>query len=153
MTAVTAIASVSLAATLLGGCGGGASSYSLGSTFSCLNARAISVTYHLDDTDYFVFDDRAREAGGGALYADLDRNAVLVVFERSESDAKRTEAAYREGRRPLRLGVDADDDARDMSEVLWRSGTAVLLWAKPPMTRKRQKSPVASAGSTALTTH
>jgi hypothetical protein len=123
---------VALAVPLLAACGGEASSYSLGSTFSCLNAHADSVTYHLDDTDYFVFDDLARKAGGGALYADLGRNSVVVVFERSESDAKRTEAAYREGGHPLRLAAGADGATLDTNEVLRRSGNAVLLWTRRP---------------------
>ena len=122
---------MSFGSALLGGCGGSAPSYSLPPTFSCLKPRAVSLTFHLDDTDYFVFDELARSAGGGALYAELDHNSVVVVFERSVSGAERTEAAYKEGR-VLRQGPALAADAPDMTDHVRRSRNAVLLWGKPP---------------------
>jgi hypothetical protein len=119
----TCAAVVALAVPLLAACGGEASSYSLGATFSCLRANGFEVTYHLDDSDYFVFDPIARAAGGGALRAKSDESAVMVVFERSEGDAKQTEAEYR---RPPAVGIGNVEDA------LQRRRNAVLLWLRMP---------------------
>ena len=108
---------MALALPLLAACSGDPPSYSLGPTFSCLRADGFEVTYHLDDSDYFVFDPIARAAGGGALRAKRDESAVVVVFERSEDDAKHTEGEYR---RP-----PAED-------ALQRRRNAVLLWLRMP---------------------
>ena len=91
----TRVTVVPLAVPLLAACGGDAPSYSLGPTFSCLRADGFEVTYHLDDSDYFVFDPIARAAGGGALRAKRDEGSVIVVFERSVDDAKHTEGEYK----------------------------------------------------------
>ena len=111
---------MALAVPLLAACGGDASSYSLGPTFSCLEADGFEVTYHLDDSDYFVFDPIARAAGGGALRAKSDESAVIVVFERSEGDAKHTEDEYKAA-----FGGDIED-------ALQRRRNAVLLWVRKP---------------------
>jgi uncharacterized membrane protein YdfJ with MMPL/SSD domain len=57
-----------------------------------------------------------------ALRAKSDESAVVVVFERSEGDAKHTEGEYKaaEG------GLDRIDDA------LQRRRNAVLLWLRMP---------------------
>jgi hypothetical protein len=111
-----------LAVPLLAACGGEASRYSLGPTFSCLRADGFEVTYHLDDSDYFVFDPIAQAARGGALRAKSDESAVVVVFERSEGDAKHTEGEYK----AAGGGLDRIDDA------LQRRRNAVLLWLRMP---------------------
>jgi hypothetical protein len=120
---------------MLGGCGGRAPSYSLSATYSCLKPRVVSLTFHLDDTDYFVFDEVAQRSGGGALYAKLGDNAFIVVFERSVGDAKRTEAAYRDGH-VLRKAPESAVDTPDMVDPIRRTRNAVLLWSKPPDERE-----------------
>ena len=107
---------------LLAACGGDASSYSLGPTFSCLRANGFEVTYHLDDSDYFVFDPIAQAAGGGALRAKRDESAVVVVFERSEGDAKHTEGEYK---------AIAPGGIGNIEDPLQRRRNAVLLWLRP----------------------
>ena len=120
----TCAAVMALAVPLLAACGGEASSYSLGPTFSCLRANGFEVTYHLDDSDYFVFDPIARAAGGGALRAKRDESAaVVVVFERSEGDAKHTKGEYT---------AIAGGRLGNIEDALQRRRNAVLLWLRMP---------------------
>ena len=112
MKAMLALAAAAAWSAILAGCGGDSPRYSLGSTVSCLKAAGVSVTYHLDDSDYVVFPPFARAARGGALQATIGATTVLVVFERSEDDAKRTVvAAEDEAGMAARDQVVAIDDA------------------------------------------
>jgi hypothetical protein len=114
---------VALAVPLLAACGGDAPTYSLGPTFSCLRADGFEVTYHLDDSDYFVFDPIAQAARGGALRAKSDESGVIIVFDR-KGDAKQTEAEYR---RPPAVGI-----GNNIADALQRRRNAVLLWLRMP---------------------
>ena len=110
---------IAIAMVALAGCGGGGgSSYALEPTVSCLEGKGVSVSTDDDDLDFF-----AQDAGEGALEADLDRNSVTVVFERSESDAKRTKAAYS-------LFAGALDAPAD--DILQQLGNTVIAWTRTP---------------------
>jgi hypothetical protein len=98
----------------------------MGPTYSCLERDGVSVTDNLDDADYFAFDPIARAARGGALRADLANNSVVVVFERSEDDARRAQAAY-EDAPPV-----FPDPTRLENENVQRVRNAVVLWMRPP---------------------
>ena len=71
-----------------------------------------------DDLDYV-----AQDAGEGALVAEIDPNSVTIVFERSEGDARRTQAAYE-------IFAGAFDTSTE--DILHRSGNAVVVWDKTP---------------------
>ena len=131
----TTLAGGLLVGSMLGGCGGSAPNYSLSATYACLEPRVVSLKFHLDDTDYFVFDEVAQRSGGGALHATLRDNSFIAVFERSVGDAKRTEAAHRDGR-VMRQASESDVDTPDLQDPIRRTRNAVLLWAKPPDERE-----------------
>jgi hypothetical protein len=114
------IASLSLATlgVALGGCGGGGASYALDDTVSCLQGNGISVSTDEDDLDFV-----AQDAGEGALEAEIGENTVTVAFERSENDAKRTEAAYK---------IFAGALDTPVEDILNRRGNAVVAWENTP---------------------
>jgi hypothetical protein len=116
-----------LGAALQSGCGGSSPLYSLGPTFKCLDDAGIPVTHHLDDTDYFVFDPIARAAGGGALHASIGLGSVVVAFERSEGDAKRTEEEYRASQPSIPAAANPPSD---LDDVLKRRRNAVVIWQR-----------------------
>jgi hypothetical protein len=124
-----AIGSVGLA--FVTSCGGDAPSYSLISTYSCLKDHGAEVTHDLDDLDFFVFDPIAREAGAGALKADVGANSVVVVFERSVDEAKQTEAAYKTTPREV-LNSTLGNPGPPIEDLLRRSRNVVVLWLTPP---------------------
>jgi hypothetical protein len=68
-------------------------------------------------------DSIAREADGGALRAQVAGDSAIVAFERSEDDAKRTEAAYR------RVLTAAD---KPVTYLLRRNRNAVVVWDRDP---------------------
>jgi hypothetical protein len=78
-----------------------------------------------DDLDYV-----AQDAGEGAFETDIGSNSVTVVFERSDGDAKRTEAAYKV------FGAAFDTPVED---ILHRAGSVVVVWDKTPSDSEEQQ--------------
>jgi hypothetical protein len=137
MRTVVATSSVMLGVALSAACAGDTPRYRLGPTYSCLSEKGIAVSDPSSDSDFFVFDPIARAARGGALHAVLPNNSavltsnsVLVVFERSEDDARKAEAAY-EDAAPV-----FPDPSRLENKNVERVRNAVVLWMRPPTDRE-----------------
>lgn len=90
-----------------------------GSFSACLSATGYSSSTDPDDVDPI-----ARAAGVGAVWAEIGTNQVVVVFERSDDDARRTEEAYDSS-----AGGTADGEQAD---TVTRDGSVVLHWESPP---------------------
>jgi hypothetical protein len=93
--------------------GGGGSSATPDSAAACHRDKTDSVETNREEIDYV-----AQDAGVGALSADIAENTVTLVFERSDSDANQTAAAY---------GAFGADD-----EHLDKRGSVVVVWDKSP---------------------
>ena len=97
-------------------CGGGAKTYSLASTKSCLVQRGTQIGGKLD----FV----AETATGGALVSHLSDNFVTIAFGQDLTDGKQLELAYeRFAFKNVRAGL---------ADVLQRYNNAVTLWHLHP---------------------
>lgn len=97
-------------------CGGGAKTYTLGGTKSCLVQRGASLGGKLD----FV----AETAPGGAVIGHLSDNFVTIAFGENVSDGKQLQLAYqRFAFTNVRAGL---------ADVLRRYNNAVTLWHLHP---------------------
>jgi hypothetical protein len=115
---LTVVASLGILA-LAAGCGGGGSSTkSVDEVSSCLRDSGAQVSTSQDDLDYV-----AQDATLGALKADIGATSVTVTFDRTEGDAKRTEAAYKIFAGALDVPID---------DVLARQGATVVIWDDAP---------------------
>lgn len=92
-------------------------------TAACLRS-AYTVSTKPDDLDYLAMDAR-----DGALTAHVGDTAVTIAFERTVSDAKRTEGAYRVFAATLGSSVD---------DILSRQANAVILWDAAPTDAQRE---------------
>ncbi len=90
-----------------------------GSFSACLSATGYSSSTDPDDVDPI-----ARAAGVGAVWAEIGTNQVIVVFERSDDDAKRTEERYTS---------EAKGEAPAEGTMI-RDGSTLQRWESPPST-------------------
>jgi hypothetical protein len=77
------------------------------------------------DLDYV-----AEDSGEGAFEADLGRNSVTVVFERTAGDADRTMSAYE-------LFGEAFDASTE--DILFQKNNVVIAWNKTPTDDEKSK--------------
>jgi hypothetical protein len=99
--------------------GGGGGSYSLDATKSCLEGKNLSASSSQDDLDVL-----AAQAGEGGLYVEFSETQnANVAFERGETDAKNTEAAYK---------VFVEGFGGEVGDTIKRKGNVVIAWNKEP---------------------
>lgn len=135
MNALRLVAIVALFLTLTGvasGCGGGdGKTVTAADLERCLKDDDVLATLGSEELDYV-----AEAAGDGGIYVNYgdpipdapNGNRANVAVERSGSDAKRTEAAYK---------VFAKAFSSSTEDVLMRKGNVVVLWDKTPTDDER----------------
>ncbi len=105
-------------ALLAAGCGGGSSTYSLGKTRACLQARGATIA-HPSASDLV-----ATTALGGSLKAELGDNFVTLAFGTTVANAEQLVSAYEHFAFP--------NVQSGLPDVLRRVGNVVMLWHEHP---------------------